>query len=126
MKLWAQFPATLRPEWRCPSSLAQTELRPTVIPRMNDSLEIGSTYFVLLQLLNSDSGRCIHVDRSFRIYPAFRSAAPSTCAIFSVVSARMSDTFATASAWGDPASCSSLLAVSTKKRAAIIGEETSS
>jgi hypothetical protein len=61
-----------------------------------------------------------------KIYSEFRSASPITCAIFSVVSARMSDVFETASAWGKPASSSSLLTVSIRKRAAIIEEETSS
>ena len=56
----------------------------------------------------------------------FRSASPITCAIFSVVSVRISDAFETASACGKPASSSSLFAVSIRKRAAIIEEETSS
>ena len=59
------------------------------------------------------------------IYSGFRSASPITCAIFSVVSARISDAFETASACGNPASSSSLLAVSIRNRAAIIEEETS-
>ena len=59
-------------------------------------------------------------------FKEIRSASPITCSIFSVVSARMSDAFETSSAWGNPASSSSLLAVSIRKRAAIIEEETSS
>ena len=71
------------------------------------------------------SSRFAHPTR-LRIYSGFRSASPITCAIFSVVSARISDAFETASACGNPASSSSLLAVSIRKRAAIIEEETSS
>ena len=71
------------------------------------------------------SGRFSHPNEP-RIYSECRSASPITCAIFSVVSARISDAFETASACGNPASSSSLLAVSIRKRAAIIEEETSS